>query len=65
MSTETDSLRELYRNVADDEVLTEAQEEDPSRDPIDADAREVEETVSELTQQSGLTDALEGGEDAT
>lgn len=63
MSAETESLRELYRNVADDEVLTDAQEEDPSRDPIDETVKELEETVSEVTQQSGLTGALEGGEE--
>ena len=59
MSAKTDSLRDLYLNVAGEEPITEPQEEGPSRDPIEAREADLEREISEFARQDGLEDALE------
>lgn len=62
MSVDTDSLRELYIDVAGEEVLTELQQEDPAHDPIGRAEAELEAEVSALVRQDGLDDAVRGVE---
>jgi len=62
MSVDTDSLRELYIDVAGEEVLTESQQEDPSHDPIGRSEAELEADVSALVRRDGLDDAVQGAE---
>lgn len=56
MSSETDSLREIFLDVSEDGTVTERQEEEPSRDPIDAD---LEAELAGVTQGDGLEDAVD------
>jgi len=62
MSADTDSLRELYVDVAGEEVLTESQEEEPSHDPIESPEAELGAEVSAVARQDGLEDAVQGAE---
>ena len=62
MSAETDSLQELYREVTDETVLTEAQEETPSRDPVEEEDVALRRDASAVAVNDGLEDALEGVE---
>jgi hypothetical protein len=62
MSVDTDSLRELYIDVAGAEVVTESQQEDPSHDPIGRSEAELEAEVSALVRQDGLDDAVRGAD---
>lgn len=59
MST-TESLRDIYLEVAGEETITERQEEDTSRDPIDAGATELSAEVTQVLREDGLDDAVEG-----
>ena len=58
MSTKTDSLREIYLNVADDETVTERKRDGPSHDPIEGDVAELERELEETTRQDGLEEAV-------
>lgn len=58
MSKETDTLRELYLDVAGGEILTEPQEEGPSYDPVGEAETEFERAVSDAIRQDGVTDAI-------
>lgn len=58
----TDDLRDIILDVADEETLTERQEEEPSRDPIEGEDAETEAEVSEFAGQDGLGDAVDGDE---
>lgn len=60
MSAKTDTLRELYLDVAGAETITESQEEEPSREPIDGETAAIEADVSNSVREDGLADALEG-----
>lgn len=62
MSTETESLRDLYLDVAGEETITEQQEDGPSHDPIEATDTSVGEDVSAMVCEDGLTDAVDGAE---
>ena len=60
MSSETDALRDLFLDVSEEGVLTERQEEEPSRDPIDERDAALEAEISGMTRQDGLEDAVDG-----
>jgi hypothetical protein len=62
MSTTTDSLRDIYLDVAGEETITEHQQEDRSRDPIDDEEAELEAVVSSVAMEDGLDDAVAGAE---
>lgn len=62
MSTNTESLRDLYLKVAGDQPIVETQEQDPSRDPVGEDESELEAEVSTLLREDGLDDAVDGVE---
>lgn len=64
MAAETDSLRELYLDVAGDETLTDSQEESPSHAPIEETETELERMVSDVLRDDGLADAVDGSEGA-
>jgi len=61
MSTDTDSLRDLYLDVTGEEGVTETQEEEPSHDPIEGPETPMTE-VSDVVQRDGLEDAVAGAE---
>ncbi|MFC7059707.1 hypothetical protein [Halovenus salina] len=61
MSTNTESLRELYMDVAEEETITEQQREEHSHDPIGESETELEETVSTVVED-GLNGAVDGVE---
>lgn len=69
MSGETEELRDIFLDVAGEEPLTERQEADVSRDPIDEETAELEAEVSGIAREDGLTDAVdvefEGGDPAS
>lgn len=62
MTTKTDSLRNLYLEVAGDRPIVETQEQEPSRDPIGEDESELEAHVSTVLREDGLDDAVDGVE---
>lgn len=62
MSVDTDSLRDLYLDVAGEEVLIEPQQEEPSHDPIEGPEAKLEADVSAVARQDGLDDAVRGAE---
>ncbi len=64
MSADTDTLREIYMEVAEEPTVVERQEEEPSREPIEASESQLEAEVSSFARQHGLDDALEGVEAA-
>ena len=64
MSTQTDSLRELYLDIAGEETITEPQEEERSHAPIEAEEADFERELSDFLRRDGLTDAVEGAEHA-
>lgn len=59
MSAKTESLRDLYLDVADGATITESQQEGPSHEPIEDSAADLERKVSTFTQEDGLDDAVE------
>ncbi len=59
MSTKVDSLKDIYSEVAGDEVVVERQEDVGSREPIQSPDDPGEE-VSSYVREDGLDDALEG-----
>lgn len=61
MSTDTDSLRDLYLDVTGEEEVTETQAEEPSHDPIEDDETAMAE-VSDVVRRDGLEDAVAGAE---
>ncbi len=64
MSTKVDTLKDIYSEIAGDEVVVERQQDVGSREPIESpDDPGVE--VSHYVREDGLQDALEGleGED--
>jgi len=63
MST-TESLRDIYLEVAGEETITERQEEDTLRAPIGRGETELEEEVTQALREDGLDDAVEGMETA-
>lgn len=64
MSTKADELRDLYLDVADEATITESQEQDRNRDPLDATDEAIENEVADYQRQDGLDEALEGSEGA-
>lgn len=60
MTDKTDDLRDIFLDVADEETLTEHQEEGPSRDPIEDSDAELEAAVVRSTREDGLDDAVDG-----
>ncbi len=60
MTTNTDDLREIFVNVSGVETVTERQQEEPCRDPIEDHDAEREAEVSAFVGEDGLGDALEG-----
>lgn len=60
MTAKTDSLKNIYIDVAGDEPLTERQEEDPSREPMDEQVQSVENQVITAAKDDGLDDAVDG-----
>jgi len=62
MSTDTESLEELFVSVTGDETVTETQEQGPSRAPVDGEQAELEADVSSLVREDGLEDAVAGAE---
>lgn len=61
MSTDTDSLRDLYLDVTGEEEVTETQEEEPSHDPIESTEAAMAE-VWDVVRRDGLDDAVAGAE---
>lgn len=61
MAANTDHLRDIFLDVADEETLTERQQEEPSRDPIDAGDAEMENEIWSATIDDGLEDAVDSG----
>jgi len=61
MATNTESLRDLYKDVADEEIITERQREQPSHDPIGDGEEALGETVSAVVED-GLDGAVDGVE---
>lgn len=59
MSAKTDSLRDIYLDVAGEETITERQQEDPSRDPIEGSVADLEREVRESARQDGLDEAVD------
>lgn len=62
MSQKTAELKDLYLEVTGTETVTEAQEEQPSRDPLEDDAVEMERAVTAVAAEDGLEDAVAGAE---
>lgn len=62
MTTNPDSLRDIYLDVADDETITKHQRDDRSRDPIDDHDVQFEAEVSSVVMEDGLDDAVAGAE---
>lgn len=61
MSTDTDDLREIFLDVAEDGTVTERQEESHSHDPLEDD--ELEATLNRAAED-GLDDAVDADFDA-
>ncbi|ERG87919.1 MAG: hypothetical protein J07HX5_00060 [halophilic archaeon J07HX5] len=59
MQEKTDTLRELYLEITDEETLTEPQEESPSRAPVESVDAAVDEDVADIARHDGLDDAVE------
>jgi hypothetical protein len=59
MSAKTESLRDLYLDVAGEETITERQEEGPSHEPIEEQDADLERKVSTFTREDGLDDVVE------
>ena len=59
MSTKTESLRDLYMDVTGEEAITEPQQESPSHDPIEDQDADLERSLSAVTREDGLTDAVD------
>lgn len=62
MAEKTDSLREIFVDVAGETTVTESQREDVSHDPADPDDRRLEEAVASAVREDGLADAIAGAE---
>jgi len=62
MSTNTDTLRDIYLDVAGEETITEHQRDHPSLAPINEEEAEIEAEVSSVAMEDGLDDAVEGAE---
>lgn len=65
MTGKAAELRELYLNLAEDETITESQEQVPNHDPVDATEAAIESEVIDYRREDGLDDALEGIESST
>lgn len=61
MSTQVQSLRDLYVDVAGEETLIDRQREVGPREPINA-SDDPSDEVSDYVRAHGLDDALEGAE---
>lgn len=64
MSTDTDTLRDLFVDVAGAETITEQQEANQSHELHD-DESELAEAVSTFIREDGLDDAIEGADGGT
>lgn len=62
MASNTESLREIFLDVAGEKTITERQETHHSRDSIDDGGVELERTVSATVLEDGLDDAVDGAE---
>lgn len=62
MGTKATELRDLYLDVAEETTITESQEADRNRDPVDATEEAIEDEVTGYRREHGLDDALEGSE---
>lgn len=62
MSRNTDPLRDIYLDVAGKETITEHQQDDRSRDPIEEEEAQLEAEVSSVAMEDGLDDAVAGAE---
>jgi hypothetical protein len=62
MASNTESLRELFLDVAGDKTITERQENDRSRDSLGDGGVQLERTVSATVLEDGLDDAVDGAE---
>jgi hypothetical protein len=63
MNQHTQNLRELYLNVTDDATtVTEKQEDDPSREPVDAEQEALLSAVAGAATEHGLEDAVDGAD---
>jgi len=61
MSTDTDTLRELYLDVTGEEAVTETRAEEPSHGPIESPETAMA-AVSDVVRRDGLEDAVAGAE---
>jgi hypothetical protein len=61
MSTDTDTLRELYLDVTGEEAVTETRAEESSHGPIESPETAMA-AVSDIVQRDGLGDAVAGTE---
>lgn len=61
MASNTDHLRDIFLDVAEDVTLTERQHEEPSRDPIEEGDAAIEADVWSATVNDGLEDAVDSG----
>lgn len=61
MSTQVDSLRSLYMELAGEEVIVERQEDVGSREAIDPDD-DTQREVMNYVREDGLADALDGAD---
>jgi division protein CdvB (Snf7/Vps24/ESCRT-III family) len=59
MSTKTESLRDLYMDITGEEATTEPQQESPSHDPIEEQDADLERSLSTVTREDGLEDAVD------
>ncbi len=62
MTTDTDTLSDLFVDVTGSEETTIQREEEPSRDPIEEEEAEIAEAAASAAQNQGLTDAVAGAE---
>ena len=65
MSAKATELRDLYLDLAEETTITETQQPDRNRDPLDTSEVEIEDEVTGYRRQNGLEDALEGVESAS
>ena len=62
MTTDTGHLTAIFRDIANDDVLVERQEETPSHEPMGEREAELEKTLSVSVRNDGLDEALDSGD---
>lgn len=62
MSSSADDLRDLFVEITGEEATVTERQEEPSRDPVDAEGTAVSEEVAAVLRDDGLDDAVAGTE---